>query len=551
MKKYLGITLFISIIMLMSSCKKESEEAQLSAQMSDFSTPKAYLDTNRYTCFILDEKVRVNNSEGNIASLSDNDRHCNISGVSEAEGYYAFYPASMVKTADLSNGFNNVTVELPMAQLYHQTGSGKQIIENPMAAHLAASSGLLQFHNLCALLKVSVKGACNLNAIQVTTSTDVPLWGNGEVKDIDGKPYLEMSEGQTGHNTITLYFEDSRSIGDGEEASFYIVVPQTVLASESKLKVDVIADEVYDNNDNIVYHHPYQKTLSQASTIAANSLNTLGCFDLTTCITHQEVFHPYSVASNKIIVFSRGNLQYNPSQHKYRMALHPYDYIGSQTGNNDYHGTVSGSDNRAFFMDSANYTGWIDLFCWGTGNIPTAIGRTTNTYSEWGDNVFNRAERNWYTMTSSEWTYLINNRNAARVGSTVNARYVKTHIEGSFGVLLFPDDFSCPAGISFTQINSQSTTWDQMDSLTMEQYAVLECAGCTFLPAAGERVVRDTGVVVGNCNAFGRYWASNLYRTKGAYNCWLGGSVENRQIDPASYHPIKEFAYSVRLVYEK
>lgn len=39
---------------------------------------------------------------------------------------------------------------------------------------------------------------------------------------------------------------------------------------------------------------------------------------------------------------------------------------------------------------SASYTGWIDLFCWGTGNNPTNASTNISDYStftDWGVNA--------------------------------------------------------------------------------------------------------------------------------------------------------------------
>ena len=57
----------------------------------------------------------------------------------------------------------------------------------------------------------------------------------------------------------------------------------------------------------------------------------------------------FSVSESNKILFSSGNLQYNPSSNSWRFAENQYDFIGD--------------DNQNI---SPNYTGWLDLFGWAT-----------------------------------------------------------------------------------------------------------------------------------------------------------------------------------------
>lgn len=57
----------------------------------------------------------------------------------------------------------------------------------------------------------------------------------------------------------------------------------------------------------------------------------------------------FSVSATKKVHFSQGNLQYQASTKTWRFAEHQYDYIGSANS-----------------QISSSYTGWIDLFGYGT-----------------------------------------------------------------------------------------------------------------------------------------------------------------------------------------
>ena len=118
----------------------------------------------------------------------------------------------------------------------------------------------------------------------------------------------------------------------------------------------------------------------------------------------------FSVSATQQVYFSQGNLQYQASTNTWRFAEHQYDYVGTQTADvYGYHGgNVSGSDNRSI---SSTYSGWIDLFGWGTGDNPTLSSDNYGAYGtfvDWGSNPIsnggNTANR-WRTLTQAEWEY--------------------------------------------------------------------------------------------------------------------------------------------------
>jgi uncharacterized repeat protein (TIGR02543 family) len=76
----------------------------------------------------------------------------------------------------------------------------------------------------------------------------------------------------------------------------------------------------------------------------------------------------FSVRANKMVRFSRGNLQYQASTNTWRFAENQYDTIGADNTN-----------------ISATNTGWIDLFGWGTGSNPTNTSTNNGDYSSFTD----------------------------------------------------------------------------------------------------------------------------------------------------------------------
>jgi|GEM_PF-1695824 len=216
------------------------------------------------------------------------------------------------------------------------------------------------------------------------------------------------------------------------------------------------------------------------------------------------------------IVFSKGNLQYQASTTTLRFATNQYDMIGADNAN-----------------ISDTYTGWIDLFGWGTGNHPaysSTVDEDYSTFTDWGTNAISNGgnEANlWRTMTVQEWNHLIKNR--------TNAAHLKGQatVADVHGYVLLPDSWTLPAGLSFTANPNNWTT----NVYTAEQWAQMEAAGAVFLPAAGYREPEIEGV-----GEKGWYWASNVVSDAAAY-CFEFDETTSRVFGSRIY-----FGQPVRLV---
>ena len=218
----------------------------------------------------------------------------------------------------------------------------------------------------------------------------------------------------------------------------------------------------------------------------------------------------FSVSATKLVHFSQGNLQYQASTNTWRFAEHQYDYVGTQTADErgNYGGNVSGSDNRSI---SSTYSGWIDLFGWGTGSNPTLSSPSFEdygTFMDWGCNAIingGNTVNQWRTLTIAEWNYLLNTRTDA------SSKRGTGNINGVGGLIILPDSWTLPLGCSFT---SGFTTYDWAhNSYTLAQWAQMEAAGAVFLPAAGYRYGTNDNYV-GN---LGNYWSSTPFNESSAY----------------------------------
>ena len=228
-------------------------------------------------------------------------------------------------------------------------------------------------------------------------------------------------------------------------------------------------------------------------------------------------------ASGDKVQFSQGNLQYQASTSTWRFAENQYDYVGDASDGNVY--VESTKSNNSSINEF--YTGWIDLFGWGTSGHsftsgygtayqPWSTSTTdtdygpidgtsglTGTYAEgdWGSNM----GTGWRTLSSAEWTYLFNTRSASSIGTTVNARYAKAKVNNVQGMILFPDTYTHPDDVTApTGINATDNTGWNGNDYSADDWTKMETAGCVFLPAAGAR----GGATVVQVGSYGYYWSS-------------------------------------------
>ena len=189
----------------------------------------------------------------------------------------------------------------------------------------------------------------------------------------------------------------------------------------------------------------------------------------------------FSVSPTQKVHFAKGNLQYQASTNTWRFAENQWDYIGDANKN-----------------ISSSYSGWIDLFGWGTGNNPTKSSKNNSDYSnfsDWGSKMGN----GWRTLTKEEWVYVFNLRSTSS-----GIRYAKATVNGVIGVILLPDNWS-----SSTYLLSDANVSDAMFSSNTISSSTWSStfapAGAAFLPAAGLRI----GFSVRLGGTHGYYWSAS------------------------------------------
>ena len=223
-------------------------------------------------------------------------------------------------------------------------------------------------------------------------------------------------------------------------------------------------------------------------------------------------------SSGDKVFFSKGNLRYASS--KWSFFDKQYDYYTSYSA------------------------GAWDKFGWSTSettygmNISTSISTYSGDFVDWGATM----GTGWFTLSSAEWTYLFNTRSASTVGGTADGRYAKAKVNNVQGVILFPDTYTHPAGVTApTNVNSTGSAYTS-NTYSSADWTKMESAGCVFLPAAGYR----TGSSVNFGGTIGYYWSATSYGSNNAYDV----NFNSGDLNSANENTTRYYGFSVRLVRE-
>ena len=263
----------------------------------------------------------------------------------------------------------------------------------------------------------------------------------------------------------------------------------------------------------------------------------------------------FSVAYDKQVVFSPGNLQWSANNGGNTATTHAV--AGNGTAAGTWRFAPNQWDTICFNnkLVSPTYTGWIDLFGWGTSgynNKYPYMNSTSNadygygsnhiagTNYDWGvyNAIFNPktqttdAPGTWRGLTEREWVYLVNSRNTPS-----GIRYAKAVVGDVNGLIIVPDNWSNTI-YALDSTNIKTATC-MSNIINATDWTKMETAGCVFLPTAGFR----DGNFLYNAGSYGYYWSTTYINTDVAYYLSFGSTMLNPSGN--NYHYA---GHSVRLV---
>ena len=375
------------------------------------------------------------------------------------------------------------------------------------------------------ILQGSADGTAVYSETHTTTTNANGLFGIvvGEGTTTDDFSAIDWSTG--------VYFLKVES-EYGTSTTQLLSVPYAMYAAKTDLS------ELYKNAD----------VDAKLSDIQAN-INTV-----TKRINNGAIPAAFSVAADKKICFSQGNLQYQASTGIWRFAENQWDCFGNAAGN------TTAEANRPTQSE------WIDLFGWGTSGwnsgantyMPYSTNTTKSDYypgnssasnltgeyaqADWG--VYNAIQNGgnkaglWRTLTSDEWYYLFKSRTDA------SDKYGVACVNGVNGLVILPDEWTQPEGITFNpgyHTTEGSQYFAQINNYSAAQWAQMEAVGAVFFPTAGRR----EGTEVLRVGLYGYYWSSSPCDERDAYRMYFSSFkvTENG-------HYYRSNGFSVRLIRE-
>lgn len=212
----------------------------------------------------------------------------------------------------------------------------------------------------------------------------------------------------------------------------------------------------------------------------------------------------FSISRYTKVRFSPGNLQYNTITRNWRFAAHAWEHVGAEQ------------------INSSEPNGIIDLFGWSAENstAPWGVSFSTNendyngNFIDWGKNAIQFGAtlfpaNTWYTLSKSEWDYLLNTRDYA------NSKFGAARINGINGYILLPDYWVQPKECTFKPGCASSSGlpyYQTVNNYTLSQWEAMEKAGAVFLPAVGYR----HGTDITDVDVSGRYWTSTAINNDAA-----------------------------------
>lgn len=251
----------------------------------------------------------------------------------------------------------------------------------------------------------------------------------------------------------------------------------------------------------------------------------------------------FSISDKEKVRFSKGNLQFigSATPQYWKFADTQWEYLGdngqiSEAANVDrdlFGWGTSGYYHGAYCYDPWSTSGTNTLyFVYGNKYLSLFDGNGT---ADWGYNRIsnggNAENSGWRTLTKDEWDCVISTRDEekrylASTSITVNNTLIT-------GLILFPDGYT-GAGVSIGYAYNTS-----YNTVSEEDWRVMEASGAVFLPAAGYRNGATSLMYNGSD---GYYWSSSVDNDSRANRARTRGYIDTSG---------RSDGLSVRLVYPR
>ena len=294
------------------------------------------------------------------------------------------------------------------------------------------------------LSKTLTPGSTNLTAALKNSDTTQHLYN-------DGKPFIDVKGVESNTEGLNRYsYWACEDFTYNADATAIELTQKTIFVKFEMhfggMNFSISSDKAFSSDANIsidttLYAVPYGMVLKSDILNLEKTLDEKGVciYKIDYPTPHNCLPGVFSVADNKQVYFSKGNLQTNKTNTIWQFAAHQYDVPKSYNGE------------------------WLGQFGWYPG--------------EWyqgnnGNDGFTDFQcvmgPQWSLLSFDEWNYLFYKRpNAAD-------KYGVANVAGLEGVILLPDDWTMTDGFTLSS-NYSEDEWTQMEN-----------AGAVFLPMEGD-----------------------------------------------------------------
>lgn len=502
------------------------------------------------------ETVNINGDDYEV-HVSGNHAYINPGGAISApvRGYYA---CGSVSTPNGEKP-NEVVVEIPDHYDCCMNGD-RQVIALPMVAYSSSSNEVVEFKHLTAAVNVLVWNATENDLCVdrvVITVAGHRLHGNlglnlaNENYDIAAS-YDDPSS--AADSTVSVSFpssgEGSLVVSPGESNAKSIQVPILPVGNDQEMTI-----QIYTHVNEASWHkYIFNHHASISNALTRNKMVMARC-KIHTGDGNHVYENTFSVNNSQKVFFSPGNLQYQASTTTWRFAEHQYDYIGYL--------------NESI---SPSYSGWIDLFGWGTSGHyyktgygsayqpwsknttetdygPTGNFNLTGAFAngDWGieNTIGSFVAGTWHTLSANAWDTILNIRTTSTndlPNNIPNTRFTMAKIGSTYsGIILFPDNYVHPKGTGFA-FGTYNNYSNYTATVSIEGWDLMEAAGAIFLPTTGYRESKNNITTVSQ-GLQGWYWSSTSYSNSDAYCLKFGNNTYD-----AKYNEKRKVGMAVRLV---
>lgn len=500
------------------------------------------------------EVVRLNSYTPNVEVSGDK---AFVRDVTLSGAVYGYYPSTIVA----ADGWETTTPTVTVPSSYACVMSGdRQVVALPMVAYSATAGDEIEFKHLTAAVNVMVWNATanTLYIDSVIVITDEYRINGNFVLNLVVDNYGIIADNSSvpeSNRKVKVSFASPMEIATGEANAKNIQVPIMPIGADN-ITIEVYSHNALDGTIPIIQTHTFSYTNNSAALGRNVMLTARVKMDPNSPRVTSKGTFTINADGDKIY-FSQGNLQYQASSNTWRFAEHQYECIGY--------------DNERI---SSSYTGWIDLFGWGTsGHVfkrgygsayqPWSTNTTESNYGpqgnydltgtfaegDWGvaNSIGSMAAGTWRTLSVNAWDTIFNIRtttttNLPNSGGIDNIRFTMATINNTYkGMIVFPDNYTHPDGTGFTS-GVYNTYSNYTASVSLEGWALMESAGAVFLPATGYRGWNNNIVTVTQMLQ-GWYWSNSSYDNSKAY-----GLVFNSTSVQTNYNEKRKIGMSVRLV---